>query len=967
MNFRSIILFIGAAVTFSSCTSTSEKSDAGFVDPINAQIHTLDNGLKVYLSVNKDKPRVQTFIAVNTGSTNDPSEVTGLSHYLEHMVFKGTSEFATLDWEKEKVLLQEISDLYEKHREESDPEKKKAIYAKIDSVSGEAAKFAIPNEYDKMIVGLGAQGTNAFTSVERTAYINDIPSTELEKWMKVESERFSELVLRLFHTELEAVYEEFNLAQDSDYRTSGKAMNELLFEKHPYGTQTTLGLSEHLKNPSMEKIHAYFKTYYVPNNMAICLAGDFDSDETLTMIKKYFGSMERKEVVQPTHPKEEPIAEVRKKTVYGPMEEWVSIAYRLGGYDTEDAAMADLMSSMLYNRVAGLIDLNLLQQQQVLHAYAYANVMRDYTTFGIGGNPKGGQSLEEVKDLLLAQVELIKKGEFPDDLMSAVIKNMRVDELGQLESNWLRGYLMSDAFIMGADWEKYMARIDDMEAITKEQLVAWANEHFKENYCVVYKKTGENEATVKVDKPQITPIDINREVKSPFYTELDEMESIRLKPEFIDYRTALGSKDLAQGVPFYYVENTTNELFTLFIEMDDDLKVDPKVKLALKYFNYLGTDKFSSEEIKKKQFNLGVSFDARASSWKVYIYMSGLNESFDEGLELLEHAMKNAQPDAEALENLIADELQEREDNKKNKWRIMSGIQAYAKNGPENEFNDQLTPAELESITAEELVGIIHSLTDYKHNVFYYGKSGIDVVYDKLMAVHKLPETLAVVEDPKKFEELDMDQNLVYFVDYDMVQTELRMISKDELYNPKNAAYHNMFNQFFGSGLSSIVFQEIRESKALAYAASSWVSTPSKADESHYVSAYVGTQNNKLGQAIDAMTELMNHIPENTETQFEESRTSAMKKIESDRIIKSRIYWNYRSLEDRGIDYDIRENIYNDLKTMTLDDMRTYFNAHIADRSYTYCVVGKRSDMDMDMLKKLGTVKELTLEEVFGY
>ena len=289
MNFKSILLFIGLATALISCGPNSvnkEDTTPAFVDPINAQIYTLDNGLKVYLSVNKDQPRVQTFIAVNTGSTNDPSDVTGLAHYLEHMVFKGTSNFATLDWEKEKVLLQEISDLYELHRAESDPDKKKVIYAKIDSVSGEAAKYAIPNEYDKMISGLGAKGTNAFTSMERTAYINDIPSTELEKWMKVESERFSELVLRLFHTELEAVYEEFNRGQDNDYRKAYAAMNEIMFTKHQYGTQTTIGEGEHLKNPSMVKIHEYFDTYYVPNNMAICLAGDFDPDVTLAMIKK---------------------------------------------------------------------------------------------------------------------------------------------------------------------------------------------------------------------------------------------------------------------------------------------------------------------------------------------------------------------------------------------------------------------------------------------------------------------------------------------------------------------------------------------------------------------------------------------------------------------------------------------------------------------------------------------------------
>ena len=421
------------------------------------------------------------------------------------------------------------------------------------------------------------------------------------------------------------------------------------------------------------------------------------------------------------------------------------------------------------------------------------------------------------------------------------------------------------------------------------------------------------------------------------------------------------------NMPFYYIENTSNDLFTLFVEMDDDLKLDPKVKLAVKYLQYLGTDKYTNEELLQKLYSLGVNFSSSANSWKVYLFLSGLEESFDEAQQLMEELILNAQPDEAALKNLIADELKEREDNKKNKWNIMSGIQGFAKYGPDNKFNNQLSSEELNAITAQELVDIIHRLTSYSHKMFYYGKTPMNDVFAKVKANHVTPETLLTVENALKYKELPTNKSQVYFVDYDMVQTEMRMLSKGELYNPQHAAFQSMFNEFFGSGLSSIVFQEIRESKALAYAANAWVSTPSKADESHYVSVYVGTQNNKLGQAVDAMAELMSKIPEGTGTQFEESRTSALKQIESDRLIKDRIYWNYRSLQDKGIDYDIRKNIYEKLGTMTMDEMNGYFNSNIANRSYVYCVIGKKSEMDMAVLKKLGPVKELTLKEVFGY
>ena len=253
-------------------------------DKNGVRIYTLKNGLKVYLAQNFDAPKIQTYIPVRTGSNNDPADNTGLAHYLEHMMFKGTSKLASADWAKEKPLLDEISRLYEQHKAEQDPEKKKALYKKIDEVSQEASKYAIANEYDKAISSLGASGTNAHTWLDETVYKNNIPNNELEKWLKVEKERFSELVLRLFHTELEAVYEEFNRAQDNDSRLVNYELMDALFPKHPNGQQTTIGKSEHLKNPSMIAIHKYFDTYYVPNNYAMVLVGDLDFDKTIKLV-----------------------------------------------------------------------------------------------------------------------------------------------------------------------------------------------------------------------------------------------------------------------------------------------------------------------------------------------------------------------------------------------------------------------------------------------------------------------------------------------------------------------------------------------------------------------------------------------------------------------------------------------------------------------------------------------------------
>ncbi|HOE94733.1 MAG TPA: insulinase family protein, partial [Candidatus Cryptobacteroides sp.] len=259
---------------------------------MKSRIYTLDNGLKVYMTVNKEEPRIQTYIAVRSGGKNDPHETTGLAHYFEHLMFKGTEQFGTQDYEVEKPLLDEIERLFEEYRTITDPSERTAFYKKIDSVSYEASKIAIPNEYDKLMSLIGARGTNAWTSQDETVFTEDIPSNQIENWAKIQADRFRNNVIRGFHTELETVYEEKNMSLTEDNYKLFEALQAGLFKNHPYGTQTVLGTQEQLKNPSITNIKNFYKSYYVPNNIAICLSGDFDPAKTLATIEKYFGDWE---------------------------------------------------------------------------------------------------------------------------------------------------------------------------------------------------------------------------------------------------------------------------------------------------------------------------------------------------------------------------------------------------------------------------------------------------------------------------------------------------------------------------------------------------------------------------------------------------------------------------------------------------------------------------------------------------
>ena len=937
-------------------------------DPLQARIYTLENGLQVWLSRNPDAPRIQTNIAVRAGSKNDPADATGLAHYLEHMLFKGTSRIGTSNWEAERALLQQISDTYEQRRTTTDPAERDRLYRRIDSLSTLAAAHSIPNEYDKMITSLGARGTNAYTSNERTVYINDIPSDELERWMAIESERMRECVLRLFHTELETVYEEFNRTQDNDGRRAYKRMNELLFPHHPYGTQTTIGTGEHLKNPSMEKIHAFFDAYYVPNNMAVIMAGDIDFDRTIAMADRYFGAWKPRSVPSFAVPTATPITAPVVDEVAGPEAEWVDIAWRLDGVGSEDALLVELVRGILYNGRAGLIDLGLVQSQRVLNASAYANVMADHSQLEISGEPKAGQTLEEVRDLLLQQVEALRTGAFDDWLIEAVVNDLRMRRMRSWgENNSRSAAAMTDAFILRKDWKAEVDLYDRMARITKQQVMDFAKRVLNDGHVTIYKRQGEKTGVHKVEKPSITAIDIKRGGMSTFRSEWERLPTATMAPEFIDYSTAIQRSSLKSGVPLAVVKNPTNELFSLRYIVEMGSRHDLTLPVAIDLLQYLGTSTLSPEELKKKLFRLGLNLSATTTDDRCYVTLSGLEKSLPEGIALMEALLADAQPNDAALANLVADMRKARQDAMQDKGTILQGgLYSMARYGAISPFNDVLSDAQLNALTSTELLDRVRGLMNYEHTVFYYGQRPAKEVAMLVGMAHKVPAKRTPVPAPRAYPEVAVTGNSVLFVDHDMVQTELMMVSKAGGFDLEKMPYASLFNEYFGSGLSSIVFQEIREAKALAYGASATYTVPTNRDEAHYVRAFIGTQADKLNDAVDAMLKLMNDMPEAAE-QFEGAKTSALKVIASTRITKENIYWNWDAARRRGLDFDVRRTNYERIPGIDMAAMKAFFEREVKGRPYTFIVIGKESAMDMKALERLGPVRKVSKAELFGY
>lgn len=937
-------------------------------DPMQARFYTLKNGLTVILSVNKKDPRIQTLIGVRAGSNNDPKDHTGLAHYLEHLLFKGTTHFGSLDWSKEKPLLDQITALYDQYNKTTGTEARKAVYHQIDSVSGLAAKYAIANEYDKMMTNMGAQGTNAHTWVEETVYEEDIPSTAVDKFLAVQAERFKNPVFRIFHTELEAVYEEKNRGLDNDGRKMYETMLETMFPTHNYGQQSTIGTVEHLKNPSLIAIRKFYNEYYVPNNMAIVMAGDFDPDYVIKRIDESFAYMQKKPVPEYKAPVEKPITSPIVKEVFGPDAENVNVAYRMpGALDTKNAVILTVLSQILSNGKAGLMDLNLNKQQKVLGASVSNMPWKDYTVFSLSGRAKQGQSLDEVKDLLLAQVDILRKGQFDESLITAIVNNFKLYEIQGLESNGNRANSLMDAFIKhrGQNWLYDVAYIEDMSKVTKKDIMDFANKYLVNNYVLLYKRKGEDKSIVKVEKPPITPVEVNRDAQSGFLQKVAAMPETPVKPQWLDY-----SKDIQKGkagnADLLYVQNKDNGLFRLYYRFNMGSWNNKKLPLAAQYLQFLGTDKYSSEEISKQFYNIACNFAVQPGNEETTISIMGLQENFDKAVELFDHLINNCKADEQVLAGMKNRLQKVRADNKLNKAQILNGLRSYATYGAKNPFNNQLSTEELNAITAAELVAILHELPSYRHTVIYYGPDQLDAASAKIAKLHRQPASFKEDMPQQQFEKAVMQQNKVLFADYDMVQAEVNWVRNGELYDPRQAAVVNLFNNYFGGGMGSIVFQTIRESKALAYSTYAVYAQPNKKTDRYAVLAYVGSQADKISEAIAGMNELLNVIPE-SEKSFETARSSLKKDLETERITQDGIVFSYLSAQKLGLDTDIRKSVYETIDNLKFDDVKKLHQQNIAGKPYSYCILASEKKVSLDDLKKYGDVQKVSLEEIFGY
>ncbi len=933
-------------------------------DPMRVHIYTLDNGLEVYLTANHEEPRFYAELVVRAGSKHDPQDATGIAHYLEHMLFKGSRQIGTLDYEKEKVHLDRIEALYEQRFSETDSTQRAQIYAQINEENQLAAQYAIPNELDRLYTIMGERSLNAHTWVEETVYKVDLPSNRLEHWAKTEAERFYQPVFRLFQTEIETVYEEKNRSMDNKGRVIRRAVQEQFYKKHPY-RNTTLGSVEHLKNPSLARMYEFYHTYYVPNNMAILISGDIDIEQTIALIDHEFSLWQPKKMPKQAKWKEPKIKEVERVETTYPGEEYVLLAFRTAPRTHKDAEALEILDMILDNSTAGLINLNLNQQQRVRSAGSYPWQHNDYGAQYLWGMPKQDQTLEEVEGLLLEQIELIKSGQFEDWIIPAIVTDFKKSYKQRQEGNGPRVALMRESFLSFAQWDHTVATLKRLEKLRKKDIVKVAKKYFKDGYVAGHRRDGPIDIP-PIDKPHIEKIDIDPSRQSAFSATISELEYEEIEPSYVVPGRDYVKEDLQGGVQLYHARNPLNDLFSLEISIDLGNLSEKRLPIARDLLDKSGTPLLSSTDLKKEWYKLGTDFSVDVGDQQTTISISGLDENFATSLALLVTSLNQPTTDDATLDELKQITLTKREDALKDQRTIHRALYRYQRLGDQAYYRRVLSNEQLQTLTRSELTDLIGSLLNYEQTLSYTGTLSVADLKQVLAEHYPRPQQPIATPPRQVLENNQPEKTQIYFFHKEMAQALVRFEFGGVPYSAPLEPSVELFNDYFYGGMAGIVFQEIREARALAYSVGALYYNGSQKGDYNLMIGAMGTQADKTPEAVSTLAGLLDDLPVSPE-RFAAAQASVLSKYRTERLGFRQVLGSVRNWEHKEVPIDPRPWRFERIQAADLEQVLEFHREHIGKRPKMISIIGDKSKMDMEALGQIAPIVELELEDLFAF
>ncbi|MFH2096224.1 MAG: insulinase family protein [Bacteroidota bacterium] len=933
--------------------------------PIKVEEYKLDNGLTVILQEDHTKPQVFGAVTVRAGGKNDPDDATGMAHYQEHMLFKGTDELGTIDWEKEKGLIEKIFSLYDQLGQTSDEEKRKEIQMEINRLSLDASNYAIPNEMSNLIKSIGGTDLNAGTGSDMTIYYNAFPPNQMEKWLELYSHRFINPVFRSFQAELEVVYEEKNLYNDIFFFPLLEQFNKYFFKQHPYGQQTLIGSIDDLKNPSLTKMYEFYKTFYIPNNMALILVGDFDPASVKPLIEKSFGKWEEKPLPEVKTWEEKPFAGREYVEVKLTPIKLGLLGFRTPPAGHDDEIILEICNGILSNEnQSGLLD-KLSIDNKLLAAQLITMPYNDYGCTILLLVPKIlGQKLEEAETLALDEIRKVKNGEFDEWRVEAIKQELYRNYQLSLESNEYKAEILASAFGQNRKMEDVLDYPEKLKKITKDDVVRVANTYYGDNYLAFFSKMGFPKKE-KIDKPGYEPLIANTDAKSEFTKRFEKIPSGSPVENYVDFNKDVTQLEIGENARMLYVNNPKNDIFSLTLRYGIGNKNMPLLEYASDMMNYSGTEKMDVNQLKQEFSKIGCTYSVSSDDSYLYISVEGVESSVRDAIRLTGTLIDYPALEQDKIENLVDGEKTNRKMERSEPDNVADALFDYIRFREKSDYIDRLSMKEIKALNADSLENTFKKAAGYDLTVDYCGTVSPDDLKNEISKYILGKKVLVkgnspVITDPELHSE-----NTIFVVDKKKaLQSKVYLFMNGKVNPVDDDPVIDAFNLYFGGDFSGLVLQEIREYRSMAYSAGAWFSTPDlKGHPSSFI-GYVGTQADKTNQAIDIFVGLIREMP-----------------VKKERMEMIRQYLVQSALTSRPEFRDLGESVeqwklrgYTDdparvkvpsYKKLQFQNIVSFYEENIMKTPLVICIVGNVKRIDLKALEKYGKIVKVKEKDLF--
>ena len=927
----------------------------------------LSNGMTVWLNEDHSQPKVFGAVVVKAGAKDCPN--TGIAHYFEHIMFKGTDRIGTTDYAAEKPWLDSISAQYDLLSQTKDETTRTRIQKHINELSIKAADYVIPNEYSRLISKYGGSSLNAGTGQDLTYYHNSFLPQFMEQWCWLNSERLMTPVFRGFQGELENVYEEKNRAADDMGDVQDKIF-KAVFKTQPYA-YPVLGSTENLKNPRLSDMAAFFKKYYVASNMCLILCGDIRPDAALvTLLEKTFGRVQTGPVPE-RRKSPMPVIEAGDRQQIKlpiPLIGAEALVFKAPTEYEADANALDLANMLLYNGKAGLLD-SLTNEHKVLVSAAMTAGLDDAAGSAIIVIPNLFGKMKKAEGRVLEQVQQVMDGNFSEEQVEILKQQMLMDAQRELETISSRSQRMVMTFSKGRSWQDVLDKIEGIRRLTKADVVAAARKYYGGNYITLSKKYGTpKKETLK--QPGYKPVSPkNLDAKSAFALQLEQIPVKDMAVRTVDFGQDIVIKPLNNHVTLYYKDNPVNDVFTFTLRYKDGELHTPALSVLGSCLSQLGTDSLNRQQLGQAWQRIGATMEVVPGDVAFSINLTGPDKQLVPALRLLAHFLRSAKGDQKALKDAKDEDRIDRKSFGKQKDDVLRPAIHRIAYGERSSYLKQLSRKEVKALKNEDLMALFRELQQYDCELFYCGRQPIE--YVAAQAQQALPLSQCTKPQADTFRPfLQYDEPVVYF--YHVPKSRQNyIVSYDAigaLPTQEERVKFKLWDEYFGGGMSSVLFQNVREFRSLAYATGGSAFTTSLAQHSDASQGYVtvtGTQADKTLEALSTVDSLLRQLPMK-ENNLEAARQSVLNDIQNN-------YPTFRTL-GKYVANQLRDGYVSDPNTgiargipsVTSQDIMQFHQKHVtSNKNRIWIVIGDRKLTDMKALARYGKVVELRKEDVY--